>query len=93
MTTFNTLMTAILINTTGKVMTALGVGFISYTGIDYMHGKFLAWIQSQINSFPADAYQLFQLSGAPDALNWIFSAYAFAATTKAGSKLTARLKT
>lgn len=92
MTTFNSLMTSILMNTTGKVLTALGVGFISYSGIDYMHGRFVSWVQNQLHQFPADAYQMFVLSGAPDALNWVFSAYAFSATIKGGSKLVARFK-
>lgn len=92
MTTFNGLMTAILINTTAKITAAFGVGFVSYTGIDYMGNRFVGFIKGQLSQFPADALALFMLSGAPDALNWIFSAFAFSASIKATSKLTAQLK-
>lgn len=92
MTTFNSLLTSILINTATKIMTALGIGFVSYTGIDYMQGQFVNWVKSQLSQFPTDALNLFYLSGAGDALNWIFSAYAFVATTKLTSHLTAQLK-
>lgn len=92
MSTFNSLMTAILVNTTAKIAAAFGVGFVSYTGIDYMGHQFVRFIKHQLGQFPADALQLFYLSGAPDALNWIFSAFAFAATTKATSKLTAQFR-
>lgn len=92
MTTFNSVMTAILVNTTAKIATAFGVGFVSYTGIDYMGQRFVGFIKGQLSQFPADALALFTLSGAPDALNWIFSAFAFSATIKSTSKLTAQFR-
>lgn len=91
-TTFNSLLTAILINTTAKIAAAFGVGFVSYSGLDYMQSRFIGWMQEQLSQFPSDALNLFYLSGAPDAMNWIFSAYAFSATLKSTAKLTAQLK-
>lgn len=68
------------------------LGFVSYQGIDLMLTQFVTWMQGQFSKFPVDALNLFYLSGAPSALNWIFSAYAFTATLKATSHLTAQFK-
>lgn len=86
------LLTAVLMNTAGKVIAALGLGFVSYQGIDLMLTTFVGWMQGQMGKLPIDALNLLYLSGVPSALNWIFSAYAFTATLKATSHLTAQFK-
>lgn len=90
--TFNTLMTAILINVAAKIFTALGLTFVVYKGLDTLHLKFVRLIQDKLDGIPADILQLMLLGGFGDFLNWVMSGIAFAMTLKAGSKLTARFK-
>ena len=87
-----TMITSVLMSVAGKLLTALGVGFVSYTGLDYMQGKFASWIASQLGAFPADALQIFYIGGGGVILNWIFGAITFIATIKATSHLTASLR-
>lgn len=90
--TFNTLMTAILMNFAAKIFTALGLTFIVYKGLDSFHLKFIKLIQDKLDDIPSDILQLMLLGGFGDFLNWVMSGIAFAITLKAGSKLTARFK-
>lgn len=87
-----TVFTSVFMTVAGKLITALGVGFFSYKGIDYMQGKFANWISSQIGAFPADAMQIFYISGGGVVLNWIFGAITFIATIKATGHLTASMR-
>jgi len=87
-----TMLTSALMSFTGKLIAALGVGFVSYTGIDYLQSKFAAWILQQLGNFPADALQIFYIGGGGVFLNWIFGAIAFIASIKATSHLTATMK-
>lgn len=89
---FNTLLTAVLITTAGKIMTALGLCFIVYQGLDTLQGYFLSVVNKQLGQFTNDALQLFYLGGGGEVLNWVFSGYAFALSIKSTSKLTARFK-
>lgn len=58
-----TMLISVLMSFAGKIITALGVGFISYSGIDYMQTKFAAWTSQQLGNFPADAMQIFYIGG------------------------------
>lgn len=89
---FGTLLTSVLMTAAGKIISALGVGFVSYTGLDYIQGRFASWISTQLGSFPADALQIFYIAGGGVALNWFFGAFAFVASLKATSHLTASLR-
>lgn len=89
---FNTLMTAILMTTAGKIISALGLCFITYQGLDTLQGYFLRVVHQQLGQFTHDALQLFYLGGGGEVLNWVFSGYAFALSIKTTSKLTARFK-
>lgn len=84
----STLIMSGLMSFTGKIITAFGIGFISYTGLDYMQGKFANYIQSQLGSFPIDALQIFYMAGGGVVLNWLFGAISFVATIKTTSHLT-----
>ena len=77
-------------NFAGRLIAALGVGFITYTGIDYMQTQFTGYMSQQLGNFPADALQILYIGGV--VLNWIFGAIAFIASIKVTSKLTATLK-
>lgn len=76
----------------GKILTALGVGFITYKGLDLMQAKFASYIQQQLGNIPADALQIFYMAGGGVFLNWIFGAVAFIATIKTTSHLTATMR-
>ena len=87
-----TLILSGLMSFAGKMITAFGLGFVSYAGLDYMQDKFVGWISQQIGSFPVDAASIFYMAGGVVVLNWIFGAITFIATIKTTSHLTASLK-
>lgn len=76
----------------GKILTALGVGFITYKGLDFMQLQFANYIKQQLGNIPSDALQIFYMAGGGVFLNWIFGAVAFIATIKSTSRLTATMK-
>ncbi|QRQ83404.1 DUF2523 domain-containing protein [Paralysiella testudinis] len=86
------MLTSVLMTFAGKVISALGVGFVSYVGLDYMQGKFAGWISTQLGNIPADALQIFYISGGGVALNWFFGAFTFIASLKATAQLTATMR-
>lgn len=81
-----TLITAALMSVAGKLITALGVGTITYTGLDLIQRKFTQHMLQGWNSLPADAIQILQMAGAGVAMNWVFGAVAFSATFKSVTK-------
>lgn len=83
---------SVFMSAAGKLILAFGVGFVSYAGLNLMQNKFAAYLQTQISSIPFNALQIFYISGGGVVLNWLFGAFAFIATLKAGSKLVAGLK-
>lgn len=85
-------MTAILTNTTNKVMAALGVGFVSYQGTDVVFNRFIHLIREQLGDISQDALQLLYLGGLGEYLNWTMSGMAFGLSIKSMSYLTARLR-
>lgn len=87
-----TMLTGVLMTFAGKIIAALGIGFVSYAGIDYMQTRFASWISQQLGNFPADAVQIFYMAGGGVFLNWIFGAIAFIASIKATSHLTSTMK-
>lgn len=88
----STMLISVLMSFAGKIIAALGIGFVTYSGIDYMQGKFASWIAQELGSFPADAMQIFYIGGGGVFLNWIFGAVAFIASIKSMSHLTAIMK-
>lgn len=92
MATLNSVITAVLMNTTGKVMSALGVGFVSYKGLDSIQQKFVSLLMDKIDDLPQAALQLIYIVGVGEYLNYMLSGYAFALTIKSTTHLTARLK-
>lgn len=92
MTTLNSVMTSVLMNTTGKVMSALGIGFVSYKGLDTMQQKFVGLLMDKLDDVPQAALQLIYIVGVGEYLNYMLSGYAFALTIKSTTRLTTRLK-
>lgn len=87
-----TMVTAVLMNVAGKLIAALGVGFISYAGLNLMQNKLAAYLQTQLGGIPADALNIFYIAGGGVVLNWLFGAFAFIATIKASGKLVAGMR-
>lgn len=83
---------ALLMNSFGKIVTALGVSFVTYQGLDLLQHKFTNYLTTQIGSLSYGVAQLFFMVGGGVFLNWIFGAFAFVAAIKATSKLTASYK-
>lgn len=92
MATLNSVMTAVLMNTTGKVMSALGIGFVSYKGLDTMQQRFVSMLIDKLDDVPQAALQLIYIVGVGEYLNYMLSGYAFALTIKTTTHLTAGLK-
>lgn len=83
---FGTIITAALMSSAGKLITALGFGTITYTGLDLIQRQFTAHALSNWNGLPADALQILMIGGVGVALNWVFGAIAFIVTYRSVTK-------
>ena len=72
-----------------KVLLALGLSFVTYTGITIASDKLKDALQNAISGIPSDAYALMTMAGFGNAIGIIFGAFAFNAAMSATSKLTA----
>jgi len=74
----------------GRVLIALGMGYVTYTGFDLSVTWLLDQIKSNIGSMPAEIVSFFAFMWVDKAIGLVFSAYAAALVVKlAGStKLT-----
>lgn len=81
------LLTSVLMSFAGKIIMALGLSVISYTGFDFMQSRFINWFEQSLGSFPADALQIFYIAGGGVALNWFFGAFTFIVSLKSLSYL------
>ncbi|MDO5070534.1 MAG: DUF2523 domain-containing protein [Neisseria zoodegmatis] len=86
------LITGVLMNVAGRVMAAFGLAFVSYVGLNEIQGYLLERVQEQIGGIPSDALNLAYIAGIGVALNWIFGTFAFIASLKAVSKLSAGIQ-
>ncbi|MFD1243559.1 DUF2523 family protein [Paralysiella testudinis] len=86
-TSIGTLLTAVLTTTAGKIMTALGVSVISYTGVSALQQQLISHITQGLGQTPPAALQLFYIAGGGVALNWILGAFAFLAGWGTAAKL------
>ena len=57
------LITSVLMTVAGKVITALGLSFVSYVGLNEIQGFLLSHVQSQIGGIPSDAMNLAYIAG------------------------------
>lgn len=83
------LIIAVLMNVTGRIVAALGLSFISYAGLNELQGQLLGYVQAQIGGLPDDAMQIAMIAGVGVCLNWVFGTFAFVASLKTMSKLSA----
>lgn len=82
-----TLLTAVLTTTAGKLLAALGVTVISYTGVNMLQQQLISQMMAGFNSSPPAAVQLFYMAGGGVALNWILGAFTFLAGWGTAAKL------
>lgn len=87
------MLSATLLTTAGKIITATGLSFISFTGMNIIEQKFIDFVQDKVGQFSADALQLMMILGVGTCLNWIFGTFSFVVTVKSMSKLSAILST
>jgi cell division protein FtsX len=59
-----------------EVLLALGIGFVTYTGFDSALTVVKNSIQSNLNSLPADIYNVVLLSGVLEGMGIVLSAIA-----------------
>lgn len=71
-----------------KILAALGLAFVSYTGYDVALGVFKRYISGSLNSMPADIANLLLMAGVGEGLGYVFGALAFAIAMQAMNKLT-----
>ncbi|PSJ79893.1 DUF2523 family protein [Neisseria iguanae] len=88
---WGTLITSVLMTVAGRIVTALGLSFISYTGLNAVQSYLLNAVTTQIGSIPADALNLAYIAGIGVCLNWLFGTFAFIASLKSMSKLSATI--
>ncbi|WP_278585402.1 DUF2523 family protein [Eikenella corrodens] len=86
------ILTGVLMTTAGKIMSALGLSFISYAAANALQQRFAAWMASNVSNFPSDALQIFYIAGGGVVLNWFFGALTFIAALKSTAHLSAVLK-
>ena len=87
MATLGTVLTSVLMTTAGRIISSLGMSFITYTGFNAMQSYFVSWLSNQFNNFPSAAIQLVYIGGGGVALNWLFGAFAFVVSVKSVTKL------
>lgn len=85
--TLGMLITSALMSTAGKLLTSLGIGAITYAGLDYVQRRFMAAALDAWGGLPADAVQLLLIAGVGVALNWVFGAISFVVTYRSTTKL------
>jgi len=62
-----------------KVLLALGVGIVTYTGFDLMIGQIRDYINSQMSGLTTEVFQTISLMGVPESFGIILGAYASSA--------------
>lgn len=81
-----------LMNLFIKLLTLLGLTFVTYVGLDKIVSLFKSEILAHVTGVPNDMLQLFYLSGGGVALNIIFGGFSFWLSVQILSKLMAKFK-
>ena len=76
----------------GRLLTALGLSFVTVTGLEAIQNYFLNTIIQHIGGFPDDALNILYIAGFGVMLNWIFGTFTFIASLKTFTKLSASLQ-
>lgn len=84
---WGTLITSVLMSVAGRVLTAIGLSFVTVTGFQSLQSYFVNAIMNRLGGFPEDALQIIYIMGFGVMLNWIFGAFTFITTIKGFKKL------
>lgn len=82
-----TMITGVLMTVAGRLITAFGLSFVSYTGMDLAQSYFASWLSNQLSSFPSASLQILYIAGMGVCLNWIFGTFTFIVSLKSVGKL------
>lgn len=82
-----TLITSVLMSVAGRIITAIGLSFVTVTGFEVMQQYFAQAVIENIGGIPQDALQIAYLMGFGAILNWIFGTFTFIASVKGFKKL------
>lgn len=79
--------TAVLTTLAGKIIMALGISAISYTGLNLLQTQMINALTGQLSAAPLSAVQIMYIGGLGVALNWILGAVAFFVSFNSVAKL------
>lgn len=71
-----------------RIIIAMGLTLITYTGYQIALSQFKEYTQDAIQSMPADLFNLLMIAGVGQGLGYLFGAFAFTISLKAMTKLT-----
>ena len=80
-------LSSVLSSVVTRVFLALGIGIISYSGMQFVLDQMKDWILNTFNGLPVDIYYIFLMAGFGVSVGYIFGAYAFVVTYQLSSKL------
>lgn len=83
------LLTSVLTTVAGKIMSAVGLSFITYVGLDALQNQLMQAVSHQVGGLTEDSLQVLYILGIGVCLNWIFGTFTFIASLKTMSKLSA----
>lgn len=89
---WGSLITAALMSVAGRILSAIGLSFVTVTGFQSLQSYFVQQVQNHIGGFQQDALQIIYILGFGVMLNWIFGAFTFIATIKGFKKLSTIIK-
>jgi hypothetical protein len=59
-----------------KLLTALGIGIVTYTGADFAVSQALAYFESQFSGLPSAVIQILYILGFHQGMSMVFAAWA-----------------
>ena len=83
------LLTSVLTTVAGKIMSAVGLSFITYVGLDALQNQLMQAVSQQVGGLTEDSLQVLYILGRGVCLIWIFGTFTFIASLKTMSKLSA----
>lgn len=92
MPAFVAVLTSVLSSIVVRVFLALGLGIVSYSGMQIILDKLKSWVSTSMSGMPVDMYNLALMAGVGVALSYIFGAYSFVITYQLTSKLVFGMK-
>lgn len=70
-----------------RILTALGLTFVTYTGFNYLLGQLKGSISNLVGQMPSDIFNLLMISGIGSGLGYLFGAFTFKLSMSMMTKL------